>query len=301
VKIIVLGSAAGGGVPQWNCCCPVCRLAWAGDPRVAPRTQSGLAVSADGRHWILLNASPDLRQQILATPALRPAGPGRTSPIEAVLLTNGELDHVAGLLSLRERQPLCLLATAPTFAALDANPLFRALDRELVARGLLHPEEPVDLLGLRLLPFMVPGKVPLYQEGASQEGVALGEETEQVLGLEISDGGRRCLYVPNCAKITPALCRRLAGADLLFFDGTTFSDNEMLRLGLSSKTAARMGHVAMDGDGGSLAGLAAVPVGRRVYLHLNNSNPVLVEGSDERVLVEAAGWEIAHDGMELAL
>jgi pyrroloquinoline quinone biosynthesis protein B len=298
VKIIVLGSAAGGGFPQWNCRCPVCRLAWAGDPRVMPRSQSGLAVSADGERWILLNASPDLRQQILATPALHPGGADRSSPIEAVILTNGELDHVAGLLTLRERQPFRLRATAPTHAALDANPLFRSLDREMVERSLLRPEEAVDLLDLRFLPFMVSGKVPLYQEGAE---VVLGLETEQVLGLEILAEGRRCLYVPNCARITPALCDRLAGADLVFFDGTTFRDDEMVRLGLSPKTARRMGHVAMDGIDGSLLGLAHVPSGRRIYLHLNNSNPVLVDGSEERARIEAFGWELGHDGMELVL
>ncbi|HEX2528805.1 MAG TPA: pyrroloquinoline quinone biosynthesis protein PqqB [Geminicoccus sp.] len=298
MKIIVLGSAAGGGFPQWNCRCPVCRLAWAGDPRVVSRTQSGLAVSADGEQWILLNASPDLRQQILATPALQPKGADRGSPIKAVILTNAELDHVAGLLTLRERQPFRLLATAPTHAALDSNPLFQSLDRELVERALLRPDEPLDLMGLRFLPFIVPGKVPLYQEGAEVE---IGLETEQVMGLEIRVGSRCCLFVPNCARITPALCDRLSGADLILFDGTTYQDDEMIRLGLSSKTARRMGHVAMDGADGSLARLAHVPSARRVYLHLNNSNPVLVDGSEERTRIEAFGWELGYDGMELAL
>lgn len=262
------------------------------------RTQSGLAVSADGKRWILLNASPDLRQQILATSALHPTGADRGSPIEAVILTNGELDHVAGLLTLRERQPFGLFATTATHAALDANPLFRALDPQTVERGLLRIGEPMDLLGLRFTPFLVPGKVPLYQEDGE---VALGQETEHVLGLEIARNGRRCLYVPNCARITPALRDRLDGADLLFFDGTTFRDDEMVRLGLSPKTAQRMGHVAMDGSQGSLAGLAPVQARRRVYIHLNNTNPVLVDGSDERARMEAAGWELAHDGMELTL
>jgi pyrroloquinoline quinone biosynthesis protein B len=301
VKLIVLGSAAGGGVPQWNCRCPVCRLAWEGDPRVRPRTQSGLAVSADGERWILLNASPDLRQQILATPALHPKAGLRHSPITAVILTNGELDHVAGLLSLRERQGFRLHATPAIHKALAGNAFFQALDQDLVERRPLELDAPLDLLGLRFVPFVVPGKVPLYQEGPAGAGIQPEAEGEHVLGLEIQAGGRRCLYVPNCARITPDLCRRLEGADLLFFDGTTFQDDEMVRLGLSSKTAARMGHVAMDGADGSLAGLARVRTGRRIFLHLNNSNPVLVEGSAEWARVTAAGWELAHDGMELTL
>jgi pyrroloquinoline quinone biosynthesis protein B len=301
VKVIVLGSAAGGGVPQWNCRCPVCRLAWEGDPRVRPRTQSGLAVSGDGERWVLLNASPDLRQQILATPALHPKAGLRHSPIAAVILTNGELDHVAGLLSLRERQGFRLYATPTTHESLAQNAFFQVLDRSLVERRPLELDAPLDLLGLRFVPFVVPGKVPLYQEGPEGADVLPEEESEHVLGLEIQAGGRRCLYVPNCARITPDLCRRLEGADLLFFDGTTFRDDEMVRSGLSPKTAARMGHVAMDGAEGSLAGLADVRTGRRLYIHLNNSNPVLVDGSDEQVLVTAAGWELAHDGMELTL
>jgi len=298
VKVIVLGSAAGGGFPQWNCRCPVCRLAWAGDPRVAARTQSGLAVSADGQRWVLLNASPDLRQQIMATPALHPRDDLRSSPIAAVVLTNGELDHVAGLLTLRERQPFRLFATAATHHALAGNELFRALDAGLVERCVLQADAPLNLFGLRLIPFVVPGKVPLYQEGPAVEP---GEESEHVLGLEIGFAGRRCLYVPACARITPAVRQRLAGADVLFFDGTTFSDDEMVRLGLSPKTAARMGHVAMDGTQGSLVGLADVAGGRRIYIHLNNSNSALVEGSKERARVAGAGWELACDGMELTL
>ncbi|WP_027134618.1 pyrroloquinoline quinone biosynthesis protein PqqB [Geminicoccus roseus] len=298
MRIIVLGSAAGGGFPQWNCRCPVCRLAWAGDKRVTPRTQSGLAVSADGERWILLNASPDLRQQILATPALHPKTGLRHSPIAAVILTNGELDHIAGLLTLRERQAFRLYATETTHASVRSNDLFRALDEKLVERCPMQPGEPLDLPGLRFVPFVVPGKVPLYQESGD---VALGEETEHVLGLEIIADGQRCLYVPNCARITPELRERLAGADLLFFDGTTFTDDEMVRHGLSPKTAARMGHLAMDGPDGSIAGLAGLPLGRRVFLHLNNSNPALVEGSAERLQVAAAGWELAHDGMEFTL
>lgn len=298
MKIIVLGSAAGGGFPQWNCRCPVCRLAWANDARVSARTQSGLAVSADGLRWVLFNASPDLRQQILATPALHPNDLNRSSPIDAVVLTNGELDHVAGLLALREQQPFKLLATSAIHAALDENPLFNALNREVVLRLVLAEGEFVDLSGVRFKPFRVPGKIPLYQEHGD---VALAQETEHVLGLDIRSATQRFLYVPNCARITPALLARMDGADVLFFDGTTYHDDEMVRLGLSAKTAARMGHVAMEGSGGSLEQLAGLRIGRRIYIHLNNTNPVLVDGSTERTIVEKAGWELAFDGMELSL
>lgn len=294
VRLLVLGSAAGGGLPQWNCRCPVCRLAREGDPRVLPRSQSGLAVSADGVRWVLLNASPDLRQQILASPALWPREGRRDSPIEAVVLTNAEIDHVLGLLALRERQAFAVHATGPTHAALDANPMFGALDPAIVERRTIVADEPVVVAGVALLPFAVPGKLPLYQEGP-------GDLAAEILGLEIHADGRRAVIVPNCARITPDLCRRLDGADLVLFDGTTYTDDELVRLELSPKTAARMGHVAMAGADGTLAQLAALRIGRRIFLHLNNTNPALVAGSAEAMAVAAAGWELASDGMELSL
>ena len=298
MRIIVIGSAAGGGFPQWNCRCPTCRLAWAGDPRVSARTQSSLAVSADGRSWILVNASPDLRQQILATPALHPRDGSRHSPIRAVVLTNGDVDHVAGLLTLRERQSFALHASPSLQAMLDADPVFAVLDRGLVTRHAMELGRASAVEGLSVTPFAVPGKVPLFLESGE---VALGTETDMTVGLDIRAGDRRAVHVPGCAAVTPALLDRIRGADLLLFDGTTYTDDEMPRLGLSEKTAARMGHVAMGGPGGSLAALAGAEVGAKVYLHINNTNPALVEGSAERGAVEAAGWRVAHDGMEFAL
>jgi pyrroloquinoline quinone biosynthesis protein B len=302
VHLIVIGSAAGGGFPQWNCRCPTCSLAWAGDPRVSPRTQSSLAVSADGRDWTLVNASPDLRQQILATPALHPRqGAGdasRHSPIGAVVLTNGDVDHVAGLLSLRERQPFALHASPSLHAMLDSDPVFAVLDRGFVSRHPLAMGEANAVGGLAVTPFAVPGKVPLFLEAGDVE---VGRETDMTVGLDIRANGRRAVHVPGCAAVTPALLDRVRGADLLLFDGTTYTDDEMPRLGLSPKTAARMGHVAMSGPGGSLETLAGAEVGARVYVHVNNTNPALVEGSAERRAVEAAGWRVAHDGMEFAL
>ena len=298
MRIIVLGSAAGGGFPQWNCRCPTCSLAWAGDPRVVPRSQSGLAVSADGAAWVLVNASPDLRQQILATPALHPAEGRRHTPVSAVVLTNGDVDHVAGLLTLRERQAFALHASPSLHAMLDADPVFAVLDRGLVTRHVTALDRVSDIAGLAVTPFAVPGKVPLFLEAGEVE---IGRETDMTVGLDIRAGGRRAVHVPGCAAVTPALIDRIAGADLLLFDGTTFTDDEMPRLGLSPKTAARMGHVAMSGPEGSLARLAGAAVRAKVYVHINNTNPALVTGSPERAAVEAAGWRLAEDGMEITL
>ena len=298
LHVIVLGSAAGGGFPQWNCRCPVCCLAWAGDPRVVPRTQSSLAVSADGTSWVLLNASPDLRQQILDTAALRPSTGARHSPISAVVLTNGDVDHVAGLLTMREKQSFRLLCSAALHHMIDTDPIFAVLDPAAVTRQVLVSDTPVALAGLTVEAFAVPGKVPLFLERGEVEVGVMGEMT---IGLDVSSGGRRLVYVPGCAAITDGLRKRLAGADVLMFDGTTFTDDEMVRLGLSPKTAARMGHVAIDGAEGSLQGLADIAVGRRIYIHINNTNPILVDGSPERQAVVRAGWEVAFDGMEIAV
>lgn len=299
LRILVLGSAAGGGFPQWNCRCPTCELAWAGDRRVLPRTQSSLAVSADGERWLLLNASPDLRQQILATPPLQPRKPGRHSPIEAVFLSNGDVDHVAGLLTLREGQRFAIYATQAVIKVIQDNRIFRVLDPALVSRTVAALDTAVSTdFGLEITAFAVPGKVPLYQEG---DEVRVGEETDTTVGLQIAGAGTHFFYIPGCASVSPALLRRIDSAPLLFFDGTTYTEDEMVRLGLSPKTAQRMGHVAMSGSNGSRARFAGVDLGRKVYVHINNTNPVLIDGSAERRDVEAAGWEVAFDGMEIVL
>jgi pyrroloquinoline quinone biosynthesis protein B len=293
---IVLGAAAGGGFPQWNCRCPVCALAWAGDPRVRPRTQTSLAVSADGDRWLLLNASPDLRAQILANPVLHPRGNGRHTPIDAVLLTGGEIDQTAGLLSLRERQPFSLLATAETFAALADNPMFGALDPEIVSRKILRSGKRIDADGLAIEVFTVPGKVPLYLEGDNPQ---ISESGSNV-GVEIGNGKARLLFVPGAAAVTPALKERLRAANVILFDGTLYKDDEMIASGVGTKTGRRMGHMPIDGAEGSLAALAGLP-GRRIFIHINNTNPILIDGSPERRNVEAAGFEVAFDGMEIVL
>ena len=293
---IVLGAAAGGGFPQWNCRCRVCRLAWAGDARVKPRTQASLAVSADGERWLLLNASPDLRAQLQATPALHPRGEPRGSPIAGIVLTGGEVDQTAGLLHLREREPFTLFATAETLVTVAANPMFAVLAPDVVRRrvaALGEPFTPVGGLSAEL--FTVPGKLPLYLEG---DNPALDAETAANVGVELVADGKRLVYVPGAAAVTPALMARFARADVVLFDGTLYDDNEMIASETGAKTGRRMGHMPI--DGGSLTALAGLAA-RRIYVHINNTNPILIDGSPERRRVNAAGFEVAEDGMEIVL
>ena len=305
---IVLGAAGGGGYPQWNCRCPVCQLAWAGDARATQRTQASLAVSADGAQWVLLNATPDLRAQLLATPALQPRGGVRTSPIAAVVLTGAEVDQVAGLLTLRERQALTVFATGETMVALNANPIFGVLAAGVVTRQIVARDRPFALPGsLTAELFAVPGKVALYLEGQYLEGqgfkdqdLALTAETDANVGVEIIGGSRRLVYVPGAAAMTAALRARLAKADVILFDATLFTDDEMIKTGTGDKTGRRMGHMPLDGDDGTLAALGGLG-GRRILTHINNTNPILIEGSPQRREVEAAGFEIAEDGMRIEL
>ncbi len=294
---IVLGSAAGGGFPQWNCRCPVCRLAWEGDKRVRARTQASLAVSADGQRWILLNAAPDLRAQLAATPQLAPHGGVRGSPIEAVVLTGAEVDQIAGLLNLRERQPFTIYGSETTLAILAANSIFGVLADGVVQRRAVALERPFAAAGIDIELFAAPGKVPLYLEQGEPQ---TAEESGSNVGVELRAGGRRLVFVPGAAAITPALKTRLEKADLVMFDGTLFTDDEMIRNGSGSKSGRRMGHMPIDGGDGSLAALAGLSA-RRFYIHINNTNPILIEGSPERLRVEAAGVEVAEDGMEIVL
>jgi pyrroloquinoline quinone biosynthesis protein B len=295
---IVLGSAAGGGVPQWNCSCPVCRLAWEGDARVRPRTQSGLAVTADGHNWILINASPDLGQQIRQSKGLQPRSGVRGSPIKAVVLTGAEIDQIAGLLTLRERERVVIHASAAVLAILAENPIFNGLAPELVTRSIADSSVPVALPGgLQAELFPVPGKPPLYIENVQPTQGGL-EETNA--GVELCAGGTCLIYVPGAAAISPPVRERLARADVILFDGTFFRDDEMERQGTGTKTAFAMGHMPISGEGGSLAILQGIGA-RRIYVHINNTNPVLIHGTPERAEVEHHGWEIAEDGMEIAL
>ncbi len=295
---IVLGSAAGGGYPQWNCRCPVCRLAWAGDRRVVARTQASVAVSADGLQWTLLNAAPDLRAQIAAISVLQPHEGTRSSPIAAVVLTGGEVDQTAGLLSLRERQPFSLHATAETLGFVADNPMFAALAPDVVRRQAVRLEEPFALPGgIVATLFAVPGKLPLYLEG---ERPVTDAVTSANVGVELARDGARLAFVPGCAAMPPALRERLGRCDVLLFDGTLFVDDEMIRTGTGEKTGRRMGHMPIDGADGSLAALDGLDA-RRIFIHINNTNPILVEGSPERRRVAERGWDVAQDGMEIVL
>ena len=294
-QAIVLGAAAGGGLPQWNCGCEGCRLAREGT--IPQASQSSLAVTADGASWALLNASPDVRTQLAATPALHPKGL-RDVPIHGVLVTNGDIDHIGGLLTMREMQPFRLMATAEIHAILDANPIFGAL--RAVERVPVAMDEPFELApGLEATLFPVPGKVPLYLEGTGD--VATDLEGEQTVGVRMTDGRRVAAYVPGCASVTDALRARIAGVDTLFFDGTLWRDDEMVRAGLGPKTGRRMGHVSLSGPDGSMAALKDHGAARKIYVHMNNTNPVLRPGSFERQEAEAAGWTIAADGLEIDL
>jgi pyrroloquinoline quinone biosynthesis protein B len=294
---LVLGSAAGGGFPQWNCGCRLCRLARAGDPRVRPATQASVAVSGNGTEWVVVGASPDLRQQILHTPALWPRAGLRDSPIAGIVLIGGDVDALAGLLVVRERQPFAVYAPRPLLDLLQENRIFDVLDPVVVRREVVVPLEPVACGGglvFTLLP--MPGKVPLYLE---DRGATEPEPGPNYAAL-LEANGRSMIIAPACAEITPDVLRQLRRADAVFFDGTMFTDDEMIAAGLGQKTGRRMGHVPVSGPGGTLEGLADLR-GRQILLHINNSNPILLLDSPERRQVEAAGFEIAYDGMEVQL
>lgn len=294
MRIVILGTGAGGGLPQWNCGCPNCDKARKG--LIPAMSQSGIAVSADGVDWALINASPDLRVQLQTTPALAPPAL-RGTPIRSVLVTNGDIDHVAGLLTLREGQGFDLCATPAIHAVLAANPMLTALDAGLVRRVAVALEAPFALApGLEARLFAVPGKVPLYLEGERVETGLIGEQT---VGVELTANGRRICYVPGCAAVPDWLRERLEGCDALLFDGTLWTDDEMIRAGLGAKTGRRMGHVPVSGPDGSMAALSGLALGQRIYVHLNNSNPLVDPASPERARAQASGWQVGHDGMEI--
>lgn len=296
---MVLGAGAGGGVPQWNCGCQVCRLAWSGDARVKPRTQSSLAVTTDCKSWLLLNASIDLRQQIIATPALQPRSAARSSPIAAVLLTNADIDHAAGLLVMRERQPFSIFGTPSTLDMIAANPIFEAVGRDIAPRRAVNLGETFEPMpGLIVELFSTPGKVPLWLEGGEVTTDDIGEGT---VGVSIAAAGRKLIYAPGCARMTEGLRERVATADVVLFDGTLFADDEMIAAGLGDKTGRRMGHMPISGADGTLEAFPREAAGRRIFTHVNNTNPILIEGSPEESIVKAAGWEVAFDGMEIRL
>ena len=305
MKVLVLGAAAGGGFPQWNANNALNQKARAfanGQGSCRPQTQSSIAVSANGVDWVVLNASPDIRQQIYDNPQLHPQGQGlRHTPIKGVVLSNADVDHVAGLLTLREREAFTLYATGRVLGTLGANSIFNVLNADFVTRQQISLNDAFDVAGLHFTIFPVPGKVALYLE---DEGAAnFGTVDEDTVGIEILDPatGKRALYVPGCAEVTEALKARANGADLLLFDGTLFTDDEMVKSGESIKTGQRMGHVSMTGEYASLHAFDDVALGQKLYIHINNTNPVLDVSSPERQTVIEAGWGVAADGMEISL
>jgi pyrroloquinoline quinone biosynthesis protein B len=306
LRILVLGAAAGGGVPQWNCNAPISAGVREGRLDSPCRTQASIAVSPDRERWVLINASPDLRQQLTQQRSLWPR-PGRLrdSPVHAVVLTGGEIDNIAGLLSMRERQPFSLWATERVLTMLDDNPVFEALERGVVQRRPLALDQATTLsgpegnLGIQVSAIAVPGKVPLYLE--KQAGGDLAGSPDGSIGLEVSAGGKTFHYLPSCAALTPAIRDRIRGSSLLFFDGTLWSDDEMVAAGLSEKTGRRMGHMSMSGPEGSIALLGDLEIRRKMFIHVNNSNPALLADSPQRAELVRAGWDVAADGLEIDL
>jgi pyrroloquinoline quinone biosynthesis protein B len=265
-----------------------------------------VAISAGSDQWFLLNASPDLRQQIEAAPCLHPRDGLRSSPIAGVVLTGGDVDAVAGLLTLRERHAFTVYATDRIHQVLDANPIFEVLARDIVSRRRILMGTPVALTlpdgspsGLSVELFTVPGKVPLYLEAAT--GTPAIVEGQDTVGVAVTHAGRRLFFIPGCARMTDELASRLRGADVVLFDGTLWTDDEMLRAGVGNKTGLRMGHMSISGPDGTLAAFRTIDIRRKILLHINNSNPILLDDSPERAEVEAAGWEVAYDGMEIQL
>jgi pyrroloquinoline quinone biosynthesis protein B len=303
----VLGSAAGGGFPQWNCTCPPCRAVRDGSRPARPRSQSSVAVSADRKQWFLLNASPDVQAQIESFPALHPgrgAGEERQVPIRAVLLTDAELDHTLGLLLLREGRGLDVHATQAVHDVLcHGTGLLRVLGAYCPVRW--HPVDP----GAR--GNGPPGDVPLggglsYRAfdvpTAKKARFGPQDAAGRVVGYRFSqDRGGTLVFLPCLPELTFSIRAELDGCAALLVDGTCWQDDELIRLGLAGKTARDMGHLPISGPGGSLAQLASLSVGRTIYTHINNTNPILLEDSGERRTLSDRGIEVATDGLELQI
>ncbi|HVZ74560.1 MAG TPA: pyrroloquinoline quinone biosynthesis protein PqqB [Polyangia bacterium] len=299
----VLGSAAGGGFPQWNCGCDNCRGARSGSSALKARTQESIAVSGDGESWFLVNASPEIRAQIEAFPGLWPRAK-RHSPIAGILFTNGDLDHCLGLLSLRESHPLVVHATAAMRDGFrEGNVLYRTLERfagQIDWRPIVLGEEQAlgsEGTGLRVTGVAVSGNLPLHLKTLRQPSA------EDNVGLVIRDtrSGAKLAYLSGCAGPSPELERVVADADVVFFDGTFWTSDELIRLGLGTRRAEDMSHWPLSGPGGSLEFLRRLPARRRILIHVNNTNPILDDGSPERAALAEAGVEVAFDGMELSL
>ena len=306
--IKVLGSAAGGGFPQWNCNYYLSRNARKHQSGFLARTQSSIIASTDKKQWVLFNASPDLRQQINSTPELFPDPNGllRSTPISAVVLTNADIDHIAGLLTMRERQPFVIYATERVIHVLENNPVFNILDPAIVKKIPLSVNRLTKICnveneptGIQIKAFPVPGKIALFLEDKKKKN--FGSEDEDTIGIRILDKkkNRSVSYIPGCAKVTAFVKSQVENSDCLFFDGTLFCDDEMIKAGLGPKTGQRMGHMSISGEDGAIEAWRNTAIPEKIFIHINNSNPVLDDHSAERQKVEQSGWKVAFDGMEL--
>ena len=305
MRIRVLGSSAGGGFPQWNCNCPNCVGVRRGTLKARARTQSSIAVSANDKDWLLINASPDILTQIRDNPELQPARAVRDSGIAAVLLMDAQIDHVTGLLMLRERQtPLPLLATPEVLSDLsDGFPITRILSHFC---GVDRHELPIDgrtlpvpgLAGVQLQCVSLSSKPPPYSpfRGNPRPGDNIG------LVITNPRNNQRVFYAPGLGEVTPALLELMAGCSVVMVDGTFWTNDEMQRMGLHSKSATDLGHLPQSGPGGMVEQLDRLPAHvRKILIHINNTNPMLVDDSAERALLTRHGIEVAHDGMEVEL
>ncbi|HLI48893.1 MAG TPA: pyrroloquinoline quinone biosynthesis protein PqqB [Chthonomonas sp.] len=304
MHVRLLGTAAGGGFPQWNCACPNCSVARSDPDTAKPRTQSSVAVSADGENWFLLNASPDITHQIEAFPELYPR-PARHTPIQGVLITNADLDHILGLFLLREHSPLVLYTTPTTRQTLtESLALERILNpyTQLVWRLLPHIPQPLLLSnespsGLLIQAISLPGNPPRYGHQASK---ALEGHTVGLSLTDIQTSGR-LLYLPDLPCWPESLTAECAHCGLLLVDGTFWDEQEMIALGFSTRTATQIGHLPISGPSGSLSHLMELHTRYKVYVHINNTNPILIPQSKQRQLVESAGCLVGEDGMEFIL
>jgi len=308
MHIKILGSAAGGGFPQWNCACANCGAIRAGTFAGKARTQAQVAVSGDGESWFLLGASPDLRSQIEATSELHPKAGVRLSPISGAVLSSADLDHVLGLLLLRELQPLRVFGTASVLGILRENNSFfgmlnrvpRQVDWSAVVPGAQFELGSVDERRSGIVATVIPlaARYPAY---VTQIRAGQLRPTEAVTGLVVESSGRRLAYLPSVGNIDEKLIEMLQSVDVLLFDGTFWSDDELIRVESGGATAHQMGHVPVGGPDGSLRRLAELRNGKRIFIHLNNTNPMLNESSPEHRAVRDAGWEIAEDGWQFTL
>ncbi|MAI76446.1 MAG: pyrroloquinoline quinone biosynthesis protein PqqB [Pelagibacteraceae bacterium TMED65] len=309
LKILVLGSAAGGGSPQWNCNSNVSKAVRKGGMGVSPRTQSSIAVTADGDQWFLFNASPDLGSQILNNKQMHPKKNLRHSPISGVVLTNGDVDHVAGLLTLRERQNLAVYAHKRVHSVLKENTIFNVLNPDYVDRREMKMNQKFELknkegkgVGIEVEAFEVPGKIALWLEDESK-GKDFGTEDGDTIGLKISSKNNKesFYYIPACASMTNELSDKVKGSEIVLFDGTLWTNDEMASSNVGQKTGQRMGHMNNSGEDGSIHAFKNLDVKRKIFIHINTTNPILLPDSDERKIVEQSGWEVSYDGMEINL